>query len=151
MPFIIDELNPKEKTMTQNAQPNRRTRRLLERGLPMIEAFTSERIYWAVEQVEREAGDINNLHLDDNLFYIQSDADEAIATIQAERDAYKDERDRLQAELDGLTEDYSVKTAAAALLENYSSWRPSAGEVDGLAEGITQLLTEKYHISRGII
>lgn len=31
--------------MTQNAQPNRRTRRLLEQGLPMIEAFTSERIY----------------------------------------------------------------------------------------------------------
>ena len=121
----------------------------------MIEAFTSERIYGAVEQVEREAGDINNLHLDDNLFYIQSDADEAIATIQAERDEYKDERDRLQAELDGLTADYAelkyVKTAAAALLENYSSWHPSAGEVDGLAEDITQLLTEKYHVSRGII
>lgn len=121
----------------------------------MSEAFTSERIYWAVEQVEREAGDISDLHLDDNLFYIKSEADEAIATIQAERDAYKDERDRLQAELDGLTEDYSelkyVRTAAAALLENYSSWHPSAGDVDGLAEGITKLLTEKYNISRGII
>ena len=121
----------------------------------MIEAFTSERIYLAVEQVDREAGDIADLHLDDNLFYIQSEADEAIATIQAERDEYKDERDRLQAELDGLTADYAeftyVKTAAAALLENYSSGHPSAGEVDGLAEDIAQLLTEKYHISRGII
>ena len=28
MPFIIDGLNPKEKTMTQNSQPNSRTRRL---------------------------------------------------------------------------------------------------------------------------
>ena len=35
MQFIIDELNPKEKTMTQNAQPNSRTRRLLERGYVM--------------------------------------------------------------------------------------------------------------------
>lgn len=35
MPFMIDKLNPKEKTMTQNAQPNRRTRRLLERGYVM--------------------------------------------------------------------------------------------------------------------
>lgn len=122
----------------------------------MIEAFTSERIYWAVEQVEREAGDIDNLHLDDNLFYIQSDADEAIATIQAERDAYKDERDSLQAELTELRSEREalgqVKSAATYLLENYSSGgHPSAGEVDGLAEDITQLLTEKYHISRGII
>lgn len=121
----------------------------------MSEAFTSERIYWAVEQVEREAGDITDLHLDDNLFYIKSEADEAIATIQAERDNYKDELDSLKAELDDLSADWNelkyVKTAAAALLENYSSWNPSVGEVDDLAEDITQLLTEKYHISRGII
>lgn len=80
---------------------------------------------------------------------------ERIRELSQERDAYKDERDRLQAELDGLTADYAelkyVKTAAAALLENYSSGQPSAGEVDGLAKDITQLLTEKYHISRGII
>ena len=41
-------------------------------------AFTSERIYWAVEQVEREAGDIDDLHLDDNLFYLKSEADKVI-------------------------------------------------------------------------
>ena len=35
MPFIIDGLNPKEKTMTQDAKPNRRTRRFLERGYVM--------------------------------------------------------------------------------------------------------------------
>lgn len=35
MVFIIDELNPKEKTMTAEAKPNRRTRRLLERGYVM--------------------------------------------------------------------------------------------------------------------
>ena len=35
MPFIIDGLNPKEKTMTQNAQPNCRTCRFLERGYVM--------------------------------------------------------------------------------------------------------------------
>ena len=44
-----------------------------------LKAFESERIYWAVEQVEREAGDIDNLHLDDNLFYIKSEADKVIA------------------------------------------------------------------------
>jgi len=43
-----------------------------------LKAFESERIYWAVEQVEREAGDIDNLHLDDNLFYIKSEADKVI-------------------------------------------------------------------------
>ena len=42
-------------------------------------AFTSERIYWAVEQVEREAGDIADLHLDDNTFYLKSEADKVIA------------------------------------------------------------------------
>ena len=45
-------------------------------------AFTSERIYWAVEQVEREAGDIDDLHLDDNLFYLKSEADKVIAELK---------------------------------------------------------------------
>lgn len=44
-----------------------------------LKAFESELIYWAVEQVERVAGDIDSLHLDDNLFYIKSEADEVIA------------------------------------------------------------------------
>lgn len=44
-----------------------------------LKSFESERIYWAVEQVEREAGDIDNLHLDDNLFYLKSEADKVIA------------------------------------------------------------------------
>lgn len=120
-----------------------------------LKAFTSERIYWAVEQVEREAGDIADLHLDDSLFYLKSETDQATAAIQAERDCYKDERDSLKARLDDLAADWAelkyVKTAAAALLENYSGAKPSAGEVDALAEDLTQLLTEKYHISKGII
>lgn len=48
-----------------------------------LKAFNSERIYWAVEQVEREAGDIDNFHLDDNLFYIKSEVDAAIAELKA--------------------------------------------------------------------
>lgn len=44
-----------------------------------LKPYNSERIYWAVEQVEREAGDIADLHLDDNLFYIKSEADKVIA------------------------------------------------------------------------
>lgn len=76
-------------------------------------------------------------------------------SLKAERDCYKDERDSLKARLDDLAADWAelkyVKTAAAALLENYSGAKPSAGEVDALAEDITQLLTEKYHISKGII
>lgn len=35
MPYIIDELNPKEKAMTQDSRPNHRTRRLMERGYVM--------------------------------------------------------------------------------------------------------------------
>ena len=44
-----------------------------------LTSYNSERIYWAVEQVEREAGDIDDLHLDDNLFYLKSEADKVIA------------------------------------------------------------------------
>ncbi len=43
-----------------------------------LKPFNSERIYWAVEQVEREAGDIDDLHLDDNLFYLKSEVDMVI-------------------------------------------------------------------------
>lgn len=44
-----------------------------------LKTYNSERIYWAVEQVEQEADDISGLHLDDNLFYLKSEADEVIA------------------------------------------------------------------------
>lgn len=44
-----------------------------------LKAFNSERIYWAVEQVERVAGDIDTLHLDDSQFYLKSEADKVIA------------------------------------------------------------------------
>ena len=43
-----------------------------------LKTFDSQRIYWAVEQVERVAGDIAEVHLDDNLFYLKSEADEVI-------------------------------------------------------------------------
>ena len=49
-----------------------------------LKLFNSERIYWAVEQVERVAGDIDELHLDDSEFYIKSDADKVIAEKDAE-------------------------------------------------------------------
>lgn len=51
-----------------------------------LEAFSSERIYWAVEQVERVAGDIDKLHLDDSLFYIKSDADKLNEELKHQRD-----------------------------------------------------------------
>lgn len=47
-----------------------------------LKAFDSFRIYWAAEQVERVAGDIDELHLDDNLFYIKSEADKVIAELK---------------------------------------------------------------------
>lgn len=46
--------------------------------------YNSERIYWAVEQVEQEAGDIEDLHLDDNLFYLKSDVEKTITDLEAE-------------------------------------------------------------------
>jgi hypothetical protein len=49
-----------------------------------LKTYNSERIYWAVEQVEQEAGDIEDLHLDDNLFYIKSEADKVIAKLESE-------------------------------------------------------------------
>ena len=51
-----------------------------------LKAFNSERIYWAVEQVERVAGDIDELHLDDTLFYIKSDVDKLIEELKHQRD-----------------------------------------------------------------
>ena len=47
-----------------------------------LESFNSERIYWAVEQVERVVGDIDTIHLDDNLFYIKSDVDKQIKELE---------------------------------------------------------------------
>lgn len=58
-----------------------------------LKAFNSERIYWAVEQVERVAGDIDSLHLDDNLFYIKSEADKKIEELKAD---YEEACGRLQ-------------------------------------------------------
>lgn len=49
-----------------------------------LKTYNSERIYWAVEQVEREAGDIEDLHLDDSLFYLKSEVDKVIAGLEAE-------------------------------------------------------------------
>ena len=54
-----------------------------------LKPFNSERIYWAVEQVEREAGDIAYLHLDDNTFYLKSEADEVIAELEMKLAAAK--------------------------------------------------------------
>ena len=50
-----------------------------------LKEFNSERIYWAVEQVERVAGDIDELHLDDNLFYIKADVDKLIEELKNQR------------------------------------------------------------------
>ena len=47
-----------------------------------LKAFESGRIYWAVEQVERVAGDIDTLHLDDSQFYLKSEADTVIAELE---------------------------------------------------------------------
>ena len=63
-----------------------------------LEAFDSERIYWAVEQVERKAGDIYDLHLDDNLFYLKSEADKVFAKLEAEITTIKKECKRLSNE-----------------------------------------------------
>lgn len=51
-----------------------------------LKAFNSDRIYWAVEQAERVAGDIDDLHLDDNLFYIKSEADKVFAELKKEKE-----------------------------------------------------------------
>lgn len=64
-----------------------------------LKALNSERIYWAVEQVEREAGDIDELHLDDNLFYIKSEADKFIADLE---ESHKKEVEQLLMEIAGL-------------------------------------------------
>lgn len=64
-----------------------------------LKAFSSERIYWAVEQVERVAGDIDELHLDDNQFYIKSDVDKAIADLE---ENHKMEVEQLLMEIAGL-------------------------------------------------
>ena len=60
-----------------------------------LKPFNSERIYWAVEQVEREAGDIADLHLDDNTFYLKSEADKVIADMDCEIKKLKDSLDTL--------------------------------------------------------
>ena len=58
-----------------------------------LKVLNSERIYWAAEQVERVAGDIDELHLDDNLFYLKSEADKVIAELKNEIEEQKRLRD----------------------------------------------------------
>ena len=46
----------------------------------------------------------------------------------------------------------TVAEAAEGLLRNYTAGTDlTAGEVDGLAEDLTRLLIEKYHVSPGVI
>ena len=71
-----------------------------------LKAYNSERIYWAVEQVEREAGDIATLHLDDNQFYIKSEADKVIA-----------EKDKEIQRLENLCESYRIDCDNLAIHE----------------------------------
>ena len=54
-----------------------------------LKAFNSERIYSAVEQVKRVAGDIDTLHLDDSQFYLKSEADKVIAELEMKLAAAK--------------------------------------------------------------
>lgn len=63
-----------------------------------LRVFSSDRIYWAVEQVERMNGDIADSHLDDNLFYIKSEADEVIAEKNKQIAKLKEQVALLQAE-----------------------------------------------------
>lgn len=77
-----------------------------------LKEFESERIYWAVEQVERVAGDIDELHLDDNSFYIKSDVDKVIADLE---ESHRKEVEQLQMKIAGLeklveTADKIIKT-----------------------------------------
>lgn len=62
-----------------------------------LRTFNSERIYRAVDQVEWEAGDIDDLHLDDSLFYLKSEADKLI-----------EEKDKEIQRLEDLCESYRV-------------------------------------------
>lgn len=64
-----------------------------------LQTYRSERIYWAVEQVEREAGDINDLRLDDNLFYIKSEVDDIISKLEAENRKLKASPEQIMKEL----------------------------------------------------
>ena len=90
-----------------------------------LQSYNSERIYWAVEQVEQEAGDIASLHLDDNLFYIKSEADKVIA-----------EKDREIAELkEQVSEERSAKVA----------YKISANDMrDGLEKAYAEIKYHKY-------
>lgn len=63
-----------------------------------LKAFDSVRIYWAAEQVERVAGDIDTLHLDDSQFYLKSEADKVFAEKDYEISKLKEQVALLQAE-----------------------------------------------------
>ena len=64
-----------------------------------LKSFNSERIYWAVEQVERVAGDIDRLHLDDNWFHLKSDVDKQIKELE---ENHKNEVEQLRMKIAGL-------------------------------------------------
>ena len=83
-----------------------------------LKLFNSERIYWAVEQVERVAGDIDELHLDDSDFYLKSEADKVIAEL-----------------LERIDEERSAKV----------DWKISANDLKcGLKEAYCEIDHQKY-------
>lgn len=71
-----------------------------------LKVFNSERINYAVEQVERVDGDIDELHLDDNLFYLKAEADKVIAA-----------KDKEIKRLENLCESYRIDCDNLAIRE----------------------------------
>lgn len=59
-----------------------------------MERISAYRIYWACECVERQAGDCDVLHLDDQEYYIVAEADRYIAGLKNQiprwRDVYEE-------------------------------------------------------------
>ena len=101
-----------------------------------LKPFNSERIYWAVEQVERKAGDIDGLHLDDNLFYLKSEADKVLKDKDAKILALDTEvfKQKHHAELFFDERNYAETQLRHQKYKRAWRWRVNAGCVqDGLA------------------
>lgn len=99
----------------------------------------------AIEALQKLQSAFEDADLDDIVSCIEK--------LESEKEELQDKCDELEAENDELhdTNLATPENAATQLLENYTSGKPSAGEVGRLKERISEILVSEFGISAGVL
>lgn len=99
----------------------------------------------AIEALQKLQSAFEDADLDDIVSRIEK--------LESENEELQDKCDELEAENDELraTNLATPENAAIQLLEEYTSDKPSAGEVDRLKERISEILVSEFGIGSGVL